>query len=665
MAIWKHVFLVLCCALQSGYAQFEMDILETLFPEDFFKAQNISAITLSPSGEKLIYTASDLGYHNFYVVDSKTMEKTPYYGNRADKYFINYVEWKNEELIIYQTDHGNVYMLNLETNKRTLLFDSERVFVFYYAVLWGNSTLPRVLSVLPDDKGGILVSANDNNGVRQVYRIDLETQKSKVLFKNSGKYDSFFADFSGDVRMALKYDSRKIEFFYLPSKSKKWVPFERVFGKADSAEFDLDKNNITHRRDYFFGFDFDPNHFYFASNRTTDTSSIYKYDIQSKQIVQEVAHDPVYDFVDVTEMKAYHFVSKKRKKWVGFVCNREVPYTYWTDPFFESIQKKINQLLPDTYNIVFNWNYDETTFLISTIKSSRPNGYYIYSAETETLSVIGYSNEDLIKVEMSESKPIDFVSRDGLTIHGYYTPSTKDSSVVSPLVMLVHGGPWMRDSYGFDPVVQWLAYNGYSVLQVNYRGSTGYGYKHFYASKNDFGTGIQNDIEDGMEWAIESGYAEKDRVAIMGMSYGGYATMLALTKNPDLFQCGVAMSGVYDLVESTKTLKKTSNKGLSYENWREMVGEEWRDRDALRDISPVTHIAALNKPLFLVHGRLDQIVDFKQVEILTAALESEGKDFEFMEIADEGHGFYLPKNQARVFEAVVEFLNKNLALPQN
>lgn len=140
MRVWKLVCPLIFFTLQSVFSQFDLDILETLYPEDFFKAPNIGAITLSPSGGKFIYTFNDSGYHNFYVVDSKTMEKEPYYGKKADKYFINYVAWKDEERIIFQTDHGNVYLLNLKGNKRTLLFDAERVVVYYFAVITPKRT---------------------------------------------------------------------------------------------------------------------------------------------------------------------------------------------------------------------------------------------------------------------------------------------------------------------------------------------------------------------------------------------------------------------------------------------------------------------------------------------------------------------------------------------
>ena len=661
MITCRQVLLVCCLAFHTAAAKFDIGILGRLFPEDFFKAPNIGNIVISPSGEQFIYTFSRSGLHNFYVVDLETMEKRAYVGKDVKEDYINFIDWKDEERIIFQTQFGDVYLLDLQDNKRTLLYDSEKVFVSYFAIFWGNFSLPRVLSLLPEDKGGILISAFDKYGVRQVYRIDLKSGKLKAIFKNSKRFDIFFADLQGKVRMAFKFGSRKLEFFYRPVKSNKWLPFDKVFEGRELEGFDVDKYNVTQRREYFLGFDFNPDHFYFASNKLRDTTTLYKYDMVSQSILEEVAHDPEYDFVDVLKSWTYASISYKRKKWVGFLIDREYPAMHWVDPFFSDLQTKVDAQLPGSKNLITGWNRAETVFLLSAIRGNRPLEYYLYKNESEELIRIGSANEDLMEVEMPEPRPIRYTSRDGLSIAGYLTQAKPDAETgLSPLIMLVHGGPWMRDSYGFDPVVQWLAYNGFSVMQVNFRGSTGYGYRHFYSIKEDFGWGVQNDIEDGVNWAVENGYADPEKVGIMGISYGGYASALALTSRPETFRCGVAISGIYDLILATKNVKKGSNQGLSYETWKEMVGQEWRDRNRLREISPINQIDALTKPILVVHGKRDEVASIEQAELLVAALKSQGKPYEWMEVEDEGHGFIMPRNQAMVFEAVVEFLKSNL-----
>ena len=664
MITCRQVLLICCFACHTAAANFDIGILGRLFPEDFFKAPNIGNIAISPSGEQFIYTFSASGLHNFDVVDVETMEKRVFVGKDVEKDYVNFVNWKDEERIIFQTRFGNIYLLDLNDNKRTLLYDSEIVFVSYFAIFWGNFSLPRVLSLLPEDKGGILISAFDKNGVRQVYRVNLDSGERKVHFKNSKRFDIFYADLQGRVRMAFKSSSRKLEFFYRTVKSNKWMPFDKVFKGQELEGFDVDKYNVTQRREYFLGFDYNPDHFYFASNRLRDTTTLYKYDMASQSILEEVAHDPEYDFVDVLKSWSYASISYKRKKWVGFFINREYPAIHWVDPFFSDLQARVDERLPGSKNLITGWNRDETVFLVNTIRSNRPIEYYLYKNESGELIRVGSANEDLMEVEMPESRPIRYVSRDGLSIAGYLTQAKPAGQTGrNPLIMLVHGGPWMRDSYGFDPMVQWLVYNGFSVMQINYRGSTGYGYEHFYSIKEDYGWGVQNDIEDGVNWAVENGYADPEKVAIMGMSYGGYASVLALTSRPETFKCGVAISGIYDLILATRNVKKGSDGGLSYESWKAMVGQEWRDRNRLRDISPINHIDALNKPLLVVHGKRDEIASFEQAELLTAALKSKGKPYEWVEVEDAGHGFILPKNQAMVFEAVVEFLKSNLMPP--
>ena len=664
MITCRQVLLICCLAFHTAAANFDIGILGRLFPEDFFKAPNIGNIEISPSGERFIYTFSLSGLHNFYVVDVETMEKKFFVGKNVEKDYVNFVDWKDEERIIFQTRFGNIYLLDLNDNKRTLLFDSERVIVSYFAIFWGNYSLPRVLSLLPEDSDGVLISALDNNGVRQVYRVDLESGERERLFRNFKRFEIFHADLQGRVRMAFKSSPRKLEFFYRSVKSDKWIPFDKVFKGQELKGFDLDKYNITQRREYFLAFDFNPEHFYFASNKLRDTATLYKYDMASQSVLEEVAHDPEYDFIDPLRHRTFAAPSYKRKKWVGFFIDREYPAMHWIDPFFSDLQARVDEQLPGSKNLLTGWNRAETVFLVNAIRSNRPVEYYLYKIESGELIRIGSANEDLMEVEMPESRPIRFVSRDGLSIAGYLTqakPAVENGP--GPLIMLVHGGPWIRDSYGFDPVVQWLVYNGFSVMQINFRGSTGYGYEHFYSIKRDFGWGVQNDIEDGVNWAVENGYADPDKVAIMGMSYGGYASVLALTSRPEKYRCGVAISGIYDLTLATRNVKEGSDSGLSYESWKTMVGTEWKDRNTLHDISPINHIDALNKPVLVVHGKRDEVANFEQAELLVAALQTQDKQYEWLEVEDEGHGFILPKNQAMVFEAVVEFLKSNLMPP--
>ena len=648
----------------SAQAQFDFDILDELYPEDFFQPPTMSQLTLSPSGKQYIYTFSNNEKNTFYVIDIETDEKRVFAGERITQDRISYIAWKGEQQVIFQSQHGNVYHLDLKSGKRSLLFDASRSVYFYNAIFWGNFTLPRVISLLPNDPKHILISAFDSNANRIVYKIPLKggyTDKLKPFIKSEKGINSWHADPNGVVRLGIRGDSNEVVFFTRQGNSNRWIPINKLFDSDSQVEIGLSKSNFMGRRDYFAGFGFDPNTLYIASNKQSNTTTLYKYDISGKSDPIPIANDPEYDFFDLSDSFASIRSSSKRKKLVGIPYYRDIATVYWLDEHFKNIQAKIDRQLPESSNLILSWNEDETRFIAATLRTDKPFEYYLYDLETDQTEALGGQNESLKNKTLAKTQSIQFESRDGLELYGYLTLAKSESDKPAPLVMLPHGGPWARDLGGYDPTIQWLAYNGYSVLQVNFRGSTGYGYEHYIASRQDFGWGIQKDIDDALAWAISNNHASEDNIAIMGLSYGGYATMLALATQPGKYKCGVAMSGIYDLLKTSKNLKAAGQSGIAFEHFREMVGREWKDRNTLRSISPVFLADQVEEPVLLVHGKMDQVASFEQSADMLKALEKAGKSANLITIEDEGHGFFIPRNQISAFGSAVEFLDKHLS----
>ncbi len=646
----------------SVHAQFDFDILGELYPEDFFQAPNISQITLSPSGSQYAYAYSNDIQNNLFVVDIESGTKRSFEGHDSSKDFINFLAWKSETGIVFQTKHGNLYFLDLELETRDLVFSASRTVRFANALLWGNYTLPRVISLLHDEPKSILVSAFNEKGHREVYKIPINkgNQKNpKVFVAGTRGINSWFADPSGKVRLGVRSDKNG-HVFFTQDDSKSWIQFRNAFDNETELNIDLERDNFLQRRDYFAGFDFDPKFIFIASNRLSDTTTMYKFDITSGKIKDTIANDPEYDFFSIAEGSANLWLSDTRKKPIGIPYHRDKPSVLWLDDNFKAVQKKVDSHLPDSSNIPSSWNKNETRFIINSIRSDKPTGFYLYDHEKETLERIATQNEVLDEKALRHSQPFQFKSTDGLSIRGYITLAESESGEIPPLVVLPHGGPWARDYWGYDPSIQWLAHNGLSVLQVNYRGSIGFGYSHYIASKNEFGWGIQNDINESVDWAIANGYADPENLAIMGFSYGAYAALLSMVKYPGKYKCAVAMSGIYDLFQVSKNIKRQTRTGLAYEHFREMVGRKWKDRDLLEEISPALNAHHIKDPILLVHGKLDQVASFEQATRMKDALDTAGNKTELIEIDDEGHGFYLPKNQITVFGDAVDFLKRHL-----
>jgi dipeptidyl aminopeptidase/acylaminoacyl peptidase len=261
--------------------------------------------------------------------------------------------------------------------------------------------------------------------------------------------------------------------------------------------------------------------------------------------------------------------------------------------------------------------------------------------------------------EMAAMKPIEYRARDGLRIHGYLTLPPNAGSSPRAMVVYVHGGPWARDAWGFEPMVQFLASRGYAVLQVNYRGSSGFGFDAQKRSNRQMGGAIQDDITDGLKWALSSGIADPSRVAIMGASYGGYSALWGATRTPELYRCAIDISGPSDWITLMEASKDREVK-YAYDVWSERLGSLKNDSKLLREISPVAYAAQVRAPILIIQGAIDRQVPMLQAQEMVDALKSNGKTCETLYFSDEDHGFRHEKNRVKEFRAIEAFLKKYL-----
>jgi dipeptidyl aminopeptidase/acylaminoacyl peptidase len=257
--------------------------------------------------------------------------------------------------------------------------------------------------------------------------------------------------------------------------------------------------------------------------------------------------------------------------------------------------------------------------------------------------------------------PIKYKARDGLLIRGYLTVPKGQKPEKLPLVMMPHGGPWARDVWGFDPLVQMLANRGYAVLQVNFRGSIGYGDEFAEKGRKEFGGAVQHDIEDGTRWAIAQGIADPKRVAIVGGSFGGYCALHALGKSRDLYRCGVAMAAVTDWADIIKRADNAEYR-LAHQHWIKQLGDPKIDRAALDAISPVNFAKDIAAPVLLIHGRDDRTVPIAQAKKMASALEAAGRPPSTLYFFGEGHNTSEEKNRIEELKRIESFLAQHMRL---
>jgi dipeptidyl aminopeptidase/acylaminoacyl peptidase len=300
----------------------------------------------------------------------------------------------------------------------------------------------------------------------------------------------------------------------------------------------------------------------------------------------------------------------------------------------------------------------DTTWLVAFNNDSGPVPYYAYDRASKAGRFLFENRPALSQYELASMEPFSFTARDGLTVHGYATfpPGTERSGL--PTVLDVHGGPWARDSWGFNPEAQWLANRGYLCVQVNYRGSTGYGKAFVNAGDREWGGRMQDDLTDAVGFVTGQGWADPDRVAIYGGSYGGYAALAGAAFTPDLYRCAVDIVGPSNLKTLIETIPPYWAPMIS--QFHRRVGDPATDADFLWSRSPLSRVSDIGIPLLIAQGANDPRVKQAESEQIVAALKKAGIDYEYLLFPDEGHGFAKPENRLTFYAAAERFLARHL-----
>ena len=327
------------------------------------------------------------------------------------------------------------------------------------------------------------------------------------------------------------------------------------------------------------------------------------------------------------------------------------------DPALEADVAAIRALHPGDPDIVAH-DHSDMVWLVAFTNDTGPIPYFLYDRQRREGRFLFDHRPELSQYELAPMEPFSFQARDGLTIHGYLTFPPGAGREGLPMVLNVHGGPWARDAWGFDPEAQWLANRGYLCMQVNFRGSTGYGKAFVNAGDREWGNAMQNDLTDAVEFAIGQGWADRERVAIYGGSYGGYAALAGVTFTPDLYRCAVDIVGPSNLKTLIETIPPYWQPQIAL--FHQRVGNPATDAEFLWSRSPLSRAASIKTPLLIAQGANDPRVKQAESEQIVAALRDAGIDYEYMLFPDEGHGFAKPENRLKFYAAAERFLARHL-----
>lgn len=599
--------------------------------QDFFRNPEKSGYQISPDGQYFSYRAPWKNRMNIFVQkvgDTTAVQVTTDTVRDVGGYF-----WKGDRLL---------YSRDINGDENYIVFSASRDGKEVKALTPEKGVVAGImddLHNLPGMETKVLIQMNQRNPqVFDPYLCDIVSGELKPLYDNSkDNFEGWVTDHTGTIRFATKTDGTDNVFYYRASDKEPFTEYMRT-GFKDSWSPQL--------------FTFDNKNLIVSHNLNgRDKTAIVEWDLAAKKETKLLFENADYDVSGVDW-------SRKRQVLTMFTWEGEKSEKSIIDEQTKKLYAFLESKFPG-YEVGIASESDDETKRTIWVGSDRVTGRFYYHEDgKDELQLLCDRTPWLKEEHMAEMKPISYTSRDGLTIHGYLTLPVGREAKDLPVVVNPHGGPWARDGWGFNQEVQFLANRGYAVLQMNFRGSTGYGRKHWESSFKQWGKTMQDDITDGVEWLVKQGIADPKRVAIYGGSYGGYATLAGLTFTPDLYACGVDYVGVSNMFTFMNTVPPYWEpfKKMMYE----MVGDPKSDSLLLREASPVFFVDRIKCPLFIAQGANDPRVNKAESDQVVEALKARGIEVEYMVKDNEGHGFHNEENRFDFYGAMEKFLDQHI-----
>ncbi len=608
--------------------------------EDYFQKPSQSSFRFSPNGQYLAYREKDADAKNHvYVKNVETNEVARAIEEKEE--LIRGFAWANDNRLVYLKDQGGdenyqLYAVNLDGSKEMALTPFEGVRV-------------QLQEFLEDQDDYMIVQMNkDNPQIFEPYKINITNGELEKLFTNTDAANPISGyDFDKDGNLRAYSQQQNGTEYVLKYKKSEDGDFEEIMRTTWKDNFGI------------LGFDYtndNPHAAFVKSNLDSDTDEILLYDLKEGKILKKIFKDDTYDAGGV---------SRSRKR------NYEVDYYYFTgekyttipvSETFKMLDEKFKKQFAGYQYYITSKTKAEDKYLIY-VESDRLYGkYYLYNAKKDVFKELLDLMPQLNEEDMAEMRPISFKSRDGLTIHGYVTiPNEAKQGNKVPMIVNPHGGPYgPRDQWGFNPETQLFASRGYATLQVNYRGSGGYGKSFSMAGNKQIGRNMLNDLEDAVAHLKKEAWVDGDKIAIYGASYGGLATLGSLVKTPDLYTCGIDYVGVSNLFTFFKSFPPYWKPYLAqvYEQWYDENSEE--DQAIMKEVSPALNVDKITKPLFVVQGANDPRVNIDESDQIVQQLRDRGVDVPYMVKYDEGHGFGHEGNRIELYRSMMGFFAQHL-----
>ncbi|MCW9028051.1 MAG: prolyl oligopeptidase family serine peptidase, partial [Kangiella sp.] len=595
--------------------------------EDFFKFPQADSLKLSPDGQYLAVRAEGEGKKEVYILKRSTKEVVQKF-SFPQAYEAGAFYWlNNERLLVSQSIKYGALDLPASTG----VYFAGNVDGSKNYQIWPprakagatSSSLPKgfnVADLLPEQKDKILVQMYER-GFPGIYEFDIYSSRFKKLETGPVKGGRLLLGSNDTALVSLGVDEDDTDLIklYLKNSEGDWNLFE-TFNRKDGMLSPVQIYNQDKKM-------------YVLSNTDGRPRGIYSFDLKTKELTS------VFELSGDSEIDDYIYDFKyEEPELVGIEREPDYPVVEFfnKDSRAYKIQAMLEQSFPDKVVSVGSPTADNRFAVVRTYSDRDAGTFYLFDAKENKLSFEMKALPWIDEKTLSYRNPVSFTARDGLEIRGYLTlPPNKDKNL--PAVVLVHGGPYgPKDTWRYHPESQFFASRGYAVLQINYRGSGGRGRDFIYDNYRKMGMEMQDDLTDGTLWAIEKGFFDKDRICIYGGSYGAYASLMGVIKEPDLYQCAIGYVGAYDI----KAFKYSDI--YERESGRKFLDEAWgyNDENFSYQRSPVNFVDKIKADVLIIHGEADRRTPIEHYESLSKAFKKAGKTFESIVKPHEGHGFY-------------------------
>ncbi|WP_216825018.1 alpha/beta hydrolase family protein [Agarilytica rhodophyticola] len=619
---------------------------EKLPVEAFASLPDVKQVQLSPDGKHFASLVRVQGKEkqgtalSIYNLETNKQHYPIMAGNL--EFVINWVSWANNNKMFASatfadtrqgipTTETRLLIIDIKTNKIRNSIPKRYVKKFLRMPQFQDN----IIDFLPEDDEHFLLALDGfDPGSPTLYKVALNKRKMVSVHRAKPNVYNWMTDQQHKVRIAYYFKDTTYKILHSMPNTSKWKTLWQFESFAADQVWPI-------------GFDKDPNYLYVnALHQGRD--AIFKVDIRDPKLTKElILSDPKYD------INGSLIYSKISGEVIGLSVNKGDGYVFW-DKKYQALQRGINKALPDTDNYFYSFSHDEQKYILFSSSDTHPGVYYLGNRKDKSLSIAARQYSQLNENNTAKKQRVNYKARDGLEIEAYLTlPKGNQEATSLPTVIFPHGGPISYDGIGFDYWVQFFANRGYAVLQMNFRGSSGYGHNFMKAGLQNWGLAMQDDVEDGARWMIKQGYSDPKKICIVGASYGGYAALMGSVKTPDLYQCAVSFAGVSDVAYLVKSSRRYDN----YEIVKEQIGSNMSD---LKKRSPVRYADKISIPTLLIHGNKDRRVRVEHSRRMHRALKKANKDVQYLELEEGNH--YLSNNDHRIatFKAMDEFLAKYL-----